>query len=229
MPKNLVYELDQISKTSAFLEASDEMQQALLRRKRDEYIAENPKDAEYAQLVAEDRNQTNRRASGKGRYIPTDLKLDAEWGSEEFDLLPKDKKLQEIEKFRARIPKIAAQDTLNFEDNEFYLNHVASAKLRDVKSADTGYLTDKGYRAFDGFVGGLISYIGAEDLAESIRLLTSDNPKYDFDSVANQDQGVGGIMIVIAIMLVGICVCGLLLKHLFGRTGKPGKGGAAPS
>ncbi len=201
MTNELAYELDQISKTSAFLDATPEMQQTILRNTRDEYIAENPKDSEYAQSVAEERNKTFLRSTGQGRHIPTNLKIDAPWQSEDFEFLSEEERQTKIEKFKLKIPEIAAQDTLNKEDNEFYLKQVADAQIRAVKGEDTGYIADKAYRAFDGFAAGLANYVGAEEIAENIRRSSAENPKYDEDFGAILAQGAGDMAASTAIFL----------------------------
>lgn len=187
-------EIRALTQTPTYLESDDETRQYILKDFRDSFIKDNPDQREFAEAEAERARIEELRITGKGRYIPENLEYKAPWQSEDFSYLTEEEKENAIEEFRKSIPEIAASDTLNRNDIDFYLNKVADAQLRKAKGEDTGFVADKLYRAWDGFAAGLASYVGAEGIADAIRNSTSENPTYDEDISAQLFQGAGDLL-----------------------------------
>lgn len=218
MTGNFSEDVRRIMQTPTFLGLDTENRNKVVSGFRDEFIAKYPGQAEYFNEVAENAQVGFLRSTGQGRYVPTEFNTQAPWQSEGWDLMSEDEKSDEIEKYKTKIPEIANQDRLNKGDIEFYLDQVSDAQLRKAKGEDTGWIMDKGYRAFDGFAAGMASYVGAEDTAAAIRRSSSENPKYDTDLTATLAQGAGDMVASTAIF-VGASLAGTAV------TGNPIAGG----
>lgn len=193
--------LQEIMQTPAYAGASPEEQQGMLRVFRDDYIKDNPNQADFANSVTEQANVEHLRASGQGRYIPTNLNIDAPWSNEGWGYLTEEEKQTKLNEFRQKIPEYAGQDPINRGDIDFFLNQVTDQQERKAKGEDTGWIADKGYRAWDGFAAGLASYVGATEIADKIRSSTSENPNYDEDFTAQLFQGAGDMAASTAIFI----------------------------
>lgn len=218
MTGNFSQDVRLLMQTPTYLQSSQEARDQLVGALRDEFISKSPDAAQYYNSEAENAQVEFLRSTGQGRRINNNLKFDAPWDSPDWEFMMEDEKEQSIESFRSNIPTIAKQDRLNYGDNEFFLNSVADAQLRKAKGEDTGWIADKAYRTFDGFAAGLASYVGAEDLANSIRKTSSENPKYDEDFMSTLFQGAGDMAASTTIFL-GATLGGTAL------TGNPIAGG----
>lgn len=139
-------------------------------------------------------NQVNKNSRvGKGRYVNPNLVLNAPWASKDFDELGEDEQVQKVEAWREQIPEYALQDPINYEDNKYFMNQLANEKLRHVQGDDTGWLADKGWRAFDAVASGIASKLGAQETADSIRAWSEENPSADGDFTSALIQGFGDV------------------------------------
>ncbi len=193
--ENFGLDIRGLMQTPTFLESNESDRMNMLRTYRDDYIQKNPDQAEYANSESESANRDFLRASGQGRYVPKGLSVETPWqDKEQWGYLSEDEKLSKIEEFKKTIPEVASQDSLNRSDINHFLGAVADNETRKAKGEDSGWIADKGYRAWDGFAAGLASYVGATEVAENIRRSTSENPNYDEDLTAQLFQGAGDML-----------------------------------
>jgi hypothetical protein len=183
--------------TPAFISGSENEQQDLLIDLRDTYKGEDPKNAYQYDVSAETLNKRFRMARGQGRHIPTDLSAiegAAPWQQEGWDELDEDNRILKLEEFNDRIPEYASKlDSINRNDNEFFLRQLSREQARRVQGENTGAIEDTGWRIFEGFAAGLASYAGQQELADEIRDWTEENPVYDQRFTSKLYQGLGDL------------------------------------
>jgi hypothetical protein len=190
-----------------FVNADEKTQQAMLSRVRDEFKVQVDEPS-AVDSITEDINVEYRRANKMGRYIPTGMTIAGPWDEAGFSELGEEEKVAKIEDYRTRIPELAAQDTLNYEDTRHYLNRVFDEQIRVAQGENTGWVEDKGWRLFDGFAAGIASKVGDQDTADAIRAWSETNPKYDADFASQLAQGVGDIGASTAIFIGATAISG---------------------
>lgn len=202
---NLLEFKDRLNKfysSGPFQLADENIQQSLIKEEIDFFIKDNPDLYDQAFSLAENTYKDYRNNTGQGRYIPSGP-VEGPWSKPDFINLSEESKLQSIRDFRSSISSLASQDRLNQDDLEYYYNTVADVYERQTKGEDTGWIADKGYRAWDGLAGFLADAVGAPDTADRIRRFSRENPKYDEDLTAMLAEGAGSIGASMAIFIGG--------------------------
>lgn len=193
---------------SVFAASDEETQQKMLARVRDEFKQIEGTVPSEIDFITQEVNKEYRRANNMGRHIPSGITITGPWDEPEFESLSEEEKVAKIEDYRTRIPEIASQDTLNYDDTKYYLNRVFDEQKRIAQGENTGWVEDKAWRLFDGLAAGIASKLGDQGAADSIRSWSETNPKYDEDFTAQLAQGVGDIGASTAIFLGATALSG---------------------
>jgi hypothetical protein len=184
----------------------DELDQEALRSLREKGHASFPDRKDEVDSILSKVNRDSR--FGKGRYVNPNLKVDAPWIDPKFEELNEEEQVEKVEEFREKIPEFALQDPLNYDDNKHFMNALANEKLRHVQGNDTGWMADKGWRAFDAVAAGIASKLGSQDTADAIRAWSEENPNTDGNFSSALIQGFGDVGASSAIFFAATALSG---------------------
>lgn len=199
-PSNAPYNYDKAlsnyMRSPEFQSQNNDQQQELLKLARERLIEDNPGiDVDYVNRLFETENKLYLRGSGRGRAIPDLQSLGVVFPNQEpgFEDLSKEDKVKKIDEFRLSIPEIAALNPTQREDTEYFLDKSATELERRANGENVGWIRDKVARTWEGYVAGLLNYVGADDAAESVRGFFHENPEYDENLTSDLAQGLGSV------------------------------------
>jgi hypothetical protein len=185
-----------------FAQLDDDTRQRAIDNARQGYLEQQPDaDVNEVNAITERINKTYLRSSGRGRVIPKLIDVALPSNDPGYSKLSKEQKDDELAKFEAKIPSLAAENPTQREDQEFFLRQQLGELKRRNNGEGTWWATDKVKRLWQGVLSTAAESVGATDIAEGVRDFFHENTKYDDDFSAKLAEGVGSAAASVAVMM----------------------------